>query len=389
MFFSAAVFTWTSTGTIYLRETGSVPQRLRLVRSANESVASLPERSRKADESAPFRYNAAMHCRPAGSAATAVLASLAAACSSPPPPAPPTPQRTTCADVLSVALPPGFTCSPRPSPAFISAFVEGPRVRLLLIAAPHLAPGDSSTDRPLRRGERVRPLSFNGLAANAIVTEGGLWESQMVVWVPDIGNGGDKLAALARWQSEPDEAIAADIIASTRVMRSPNAPPADAPAPAAGPAVAATPASPGPTSPAPGADPAGWLRHFAAFTVSFAAPGDLTVATHDPTEGANVSLDGKTFEVHVYLSADGVRSVAAQGQDTVASEAIVVDGPQGQLHRWHRGPGGGRPGRPFELELQARLAPDVHLSAFASCQTLAACGTAETILRSIRVVQKP
>jgi hypothetical protein len=123
--------------------------------------------------------------------------------------------------------------------------------------------------------------------------------------------------------------------------------------------------------------------------VSFAAPPEMTVATHDPTEGANVSLEGKTFEVHVYLSADGVRSVAAQGQDTVASEAIVVDGPQGQLHRWHRGPGGGRPGRPFELELQARLAPDVHLSAFASCQTLAACGTAETILRSIRVVQKP
>jgi hypothetical protein len=88
------------------------------------------------------------------------------------------------------------------------------------------------------------------------------------------------------------------------------------------------------------------------------------------------------------LSPEGVRSVAAQGQDTVTSESIVVDGPQGQLHRWHRA-AGGRPGRPFELELQARLSPDVHLSVFASCQTAAACGTAETILRSIRVVQRP
>jgi hypothetical protein len=337
-----------------------------------------------------------MHRRTAGSSATAVIAAVAAACSSPPPPPAPTPQRTTCADVLSVALPPGFTCAARPSPAFTSAFVEGPRVRVLLIAAPHLSAGDSSTDRPLRRGERVRPLSFNGLAANAIVTDGGLWESSMVVWVPDIGNGGDRLAALARWQAQPDEAVAADIIASTRVMRSPNAPaapPAEAALPASGSATAATPAAPGaaatPPPPVPGADPPGWQRHFAAFTVSFAAPPEMTVATHDPTEGANVSLEGKTFEVHVYLSADGVRSVAAQGQDTVASEAIVVDGPQGQLHRWHRVSGGGRPGRPFELELQTRLAPDVHLSVFASCQTLAACGTAETILRSIRVVQKP
>jgi hypothetical protein len=339
-----------------------------------------------------------MHSRTAGSVAgAAALAALATACSSPPPPAPPTPQRTTCADVLSVALPPGFTCTARPSPAFVSAFVEGPRGRVLLIAAPHLAPGDSSTDRPLRRGERTRPLSFNGLAANAIVTDGALWESQMVAWVPDIGNGGDKLAALARWQAQPDEAVAADIIASTRVTRASNATPGaaapgDPTAPASGPAASASPAAPAATAPpvvAPGADPPGWVRHFAAFQVSFAAPSEMTVATHDPTEGANVSLDSKTFEVHVYLSADGVRSVAAQGQDTVASEAIVVDGPQGQLHRWHRVSGGGRPGRPFELELQARLAPDVHLSTFASCQTLAACGTAETILRSIRVVQKP
>ena len=80
--------------------------------------------------------------------------------------------------------------------------------------------------------------------------------------------------------------------------------------------------------------------------------------------------------------------MAAQGEDTVTSESIVVDGPQGQLHRWHRA-SGGRPGRPFELELQSRLSPDVHLSVFASCQTAAACGTAETILRSIRVVQRP
>jgi hypothetical protein len=72
----------------------------------------------------------------------------------------------------------------------------------------------------------------------------------------------------------------------------------------------------------------------------------------------------------------------------VRSEPIVVDGPQGQLHHWKRA-SGGRPGRPFELELQSRLAPDVHLSVFASCQTAAACGTAETMLRSIRLVQRP
>jgi hypothetical protein len=235
----------------------------------------------------------------------------------------------------------------------------------------------------------------NGKTANAIVTEGaGLWESQMVVWVPDVGNGGDRVAALARWQSPPDEAVAADIVASTRVMRSPAAAaaPGDAPAPAPAGGPSAPPVNHAPAPAAavvPGGDPPGWLRHFAAFQVTFAAPPEMEVATHDPTEGANVSLNGKTFEVHVYLSPDGVRSVAAQGQDTVASESIVVDGPQGQLHRWHRGPGGGRPGRPYELELQSRLTPDVHLSVFASCQTAAACGTAETILRSIRVVQKP
>lgn len=332
-----------------------------------------------------------MHSRTVGSAGAAVLVAIVAACSPPPPPPPAAAQRTTCGDVLSVALPPGFTCTPRASPAMTAAFVEGPRVRLVVMTSPHLAPGDSSTDRPLRRGERMRPLSFNGRGANAIVTEGGLWESQLAVWVPDVGNG-DRLAALARWQAPADEAVAADIIASTQVMRSPGAPAANDPAaaPSTGPAAPATGATviPAAAPAIPGGDPPGWLRHFAGFQVSFAAPADLEVTTHDPTEGANVSLNGKTFEVHAYLSPDGVRSVAAQGQDTVASEAIVVDGPQGQLHRWHRA-AGGRPGRPFELELQTRLSPDVHLSVFASCHTAAACGTAETILRSIRVVQRP
>jgi hypothetical protein len=320
-----------------------------------------------------------------------VVAALATACSDPPPPAPPAPLRTTCGEVLSVALPTGFTCTPNPSPVVTAASIEGPRVRIVMMAAPHLAPGDSSTDRPLRRGERLRVLSLNGRTANAIVTEGaGLWESQMTVWVPDVGNGGDRLAALARWQAAADEAVAAEIIASTRVMRSPGALPDGEPSapPPSGPGAPAAPAVLPPSPVVPGGDPAGWLRHFAGFQVSFAAPPDLQVATHDPTEGPNVSLNGKTFEVHVYLSPDGVRSVAAQGEDTVASESIVVDGPQGQLHRWHRA-SGGRPGRPFELELQSRLTPDVHLSVFASCQTAAACGTAETILRSIRVVQRP
>jgi hypothetical protein len=330
-----------------------------------------------------------MYSRMAGSAGAAVLVALAAACSTPPPPPPPTPQRTSCGDLLSVALPPGFTCTPHASPVAASAFVEGPRVRVVLIAAPHLSPGDSATDRPLRRGERVRELSMNGRLAKAVVTDGGLWESELALWVPDLG-GGDRLAALARWQASADEVVAADIIASTQVLRSPGAVPEAEPAvpPPSGPGAPAAPAVLPPAPVVPGGDPAGWLRHFAGFQVSFAAPHELTVTTHDPTEGANVSLNGKTFEVHVYLSPEGVRSVAAQGQDTVTSESIVVDGPQGQLHRWHRA-AGGRPGRPFELELQARLSPDVHLSVFASCQTAAACGTAETILRSIRVVQRP
>jgi hypothetical protein len=330
-----------------------------------------------------------MHSRTVGSAGTAVVVALAAACSKPPPPPPPAAQRTTCGEVLSVALPAGFTCTPKPTPVVTAAFVEGPRVRLVLLAAPHLAPGDSSTDRPLRRGERLRVLPLNGRTAKAIVTEGGLWESQMAVWVPDAGNG-DRLVALARWQAEADEAVAADIIASTRVLPAPGAVPDSEPSvpPPSGPGAPPAPAVLPPSPVVPGGDPAGWLRHFAGFQVSFAAPAEFDVATHDPTEGANVSLNGKHFEVHVYLSPDGVRSVAAQGQDTVTSESIVVDGPQGQLHRWHRA-SGGRPGRPFELELQARLSPDVHLSVFASCQTAAACGTAETILRSIRVVQRP
>ena len=316
---------------------------------------------------------------------------LATACADPPAPPPPVPQRTACGEVLSVALPTGFTCKPNPSPVAATASIEGPHVRVVLIAAPHLAPGDSSTERPLRRGERPRALSINGRVANAIVTEGaGLWESQMAVWVPDVGNGGDRLAAMARWQAADDEAIAAAIIESTRVTRVPGAVPDAEPSapPPSGPGAPPAPAVLPPAPVVPGGDPAGWLRHFAGLQVSFAAPPELQVATHDPTEGANVSLNGKTFEVHVYLSPDGVRSVAAQGEDTVSSEPIVVDGPQGQLHRWRRA-SGGRPGRPFELELQSRITPDVHLSVFASCQTAAACSTAETILRSIRVIQKP
>jgi hypothetical protein len=278
------------------------------------------------------------------------------------------------------------------------------------MASPSLAPGDSATDRPPREHERARPLSINGRSAHAIVVPGGLWESQLSAWIPDAGNGIDRLAVLARWQGQADEPIAVAIIESVRVMRAvvpaaapvadaaaPPAPAAAGPAtpptppaapPATAPATAAAPAATPAAAPAPGADPPGWLRYLAGFQVTVAAPPDLTVTTHDPAEGANVSLNGKTFEAHVYLTEEGVRSVAAQGGDTVSSEAIAVDGPQGMLHRWKRA-GGGRPGRPFELELQSRLAPDVHLSVFTSCQTLAACGTAETMLRSIRVVHRP
>jgi hypothetical protein len=207
----------------------------------------------------------------------------------------------------------------------------------------------------------------------------------MTVWVPDVGNGGDRLAARPAGRGRR-EVIAADIIASARDALAgrvpdgePSAPPRRGPA--------RRPLRRCPPSPVvPGGDPAGWLRHFAG-SRSFAAPPELEVAA-TTDRGPQRPLNGKTFEVHVYLSPDGVRSVAAQGEDTVTSESIVVDGPQGQLHRWHRA-SGGRPGRPFELELQSRITPDVHLSVFASCQTAAACGTAETILRSIRVVQRP
>jgi hypothetical protein len=336
-------------------------------------------------------------------AVTAVLVALGG-CSSPPPPPPAGPQRTTCGDVLSISLPEGYTCTPYPTTELVSALVDGPRARIVLMASPTLAPGDSATDRPPREGERTRPLSINGRSAHAIVVPGGIWESQLTAWVPDAGNGIDRLAALARWQGDADEPVAVSIIESVRVMHagSPAAAVADAaspPAPAAaGPATpqpapgppAAPPAPAGTPAPAPvaGADPPGWLRYLAGFQLTLAAPPDMTVVTHDPAEGANLSLNGRTFEAHIYLSAEGVRSVAAQGADTVASEPITVDGPQGMLHRWKRA-AGGRPGRPFELELQARLTPDVHLSVFTSCQTAAACGTAETMLRSIRVIQRP
>lgn len=343
-------------------------------------------------------------------AVTVVLVALGA-CSSPPPPPPAGPQRTTCGDILSISLPEGYTCTPFPTTELASALVDGPRARIVVMASPSLAPGDSATDRPPRETERARPLSINGRSAHAMVVPGGIWESQLSAWIPDAGNGVDRVAVLARWQAQADEPIAVGIIESVRVMRAvvpaaaptpdaagPPAPAAAGPAtpatappasalPSTAPAMAAAAATP-PSAPVPGADPPGWLRYIAGFQVTMAAPPDLTVTTHDPAEGANVSLNGKTFEAHVYLSEEGVRSVAAQGGDTVTSEAITVDGPQGMLHRWKRA-AGGRPGRPFELELQSRLAPDVHLSVFTSCQTLAACGTAETMLRSIRVVHRP
>jgi hypothetical protein len=119
-----------------------------------------------------------------------------------------------------------------------------------------------------------------------------------------------------------------------------------------------------------------------------AAPADLKLGVHDPDSGPNLSLEGPTYEVHLYLSENGVRAVTGRAADSVTSEPIVVDGPQGQLHRWKRA-APVRPGRPFELELQARLTPESHLSVFASCQTAAACGTAEAVLRSIRVIDRP
>ena len=81
-----------------------------------------------------------MRSRSAFAAVAAVVAALAAACSSAPPPAPPTPQRTTCAEILSLALPPGFTCAPHPTTELTTALVDGPRVRIELMAGPHLAP---------------------------------------------------------------------------------------------------------------------------------------------------------------------------------------------------------------------------------------------------------
>ena len=308
----------------------------------------------------------------------------AAGCGSEAPPAAPAAHRSTCAEVFSLVLPAGFRCTPRAAAPVSSVFVEGPRVRVLLLAAPNLSPGDSPTDRPLRAGEQARALSFGGLGATAIVTAGGLWESHLEAFVPDIGNGGDRLLALARWQAAEDEATAADLIASTRVTRPQVLDVADAAAAAAG------PAAPPPLATAAirGGDPAGWLRHVAGFQVSMAAPADLELTVHDPAEGPNLSLAGPAFEVHLYLSEEGVRAVTGRAADTVTSEPIVVDGPHGQLHRWKRAVPI-RPGRPLELELQARLTPERHLSVFASCQTAAACGTAEAVLRSIRVIDRP
>ena len=365
MFLSAAVFTWTSTGTIYLRETGSVPQRPRLVRTANES------RARRPVAGPP---SATMPACTAG-----VRGRPERRCSSPwrRPAARRRRRRRRRRSAPPAATSSAWRCRPasparrtrrRSSP---SAFVEGPRVRVVLIAAPHLAPGDSSTDRPLAPRRAGPGPVVNGRTANAIVTDGGLWESQLAVWVPDAGNGGDRLAALARWQATADEAVAADIIASTRVMRSPGAVArlgaVGAAALGAGRAGRRRPCCRRRRS-SPGAIPPAGCGTSPASRSPSRRRRSWTSRTHDPTEGANVSLNGKTFEVHVYLSPDGVRSVAAQGQDTVTSESIVVDGPQGQLHRWHRA--GGRtagppvragaasppqPGRPPE---RVRFVPD-------------------------------
>jgi hypothetical protein len=308
-------------------------------------------------------------------AGIAVLGLIAAACGPSGPAAPAAPQRSTCAEVLSIALPAGFTCSPRSTPAFASAFIESPRARIVLIVGPQLAAGDSATDRPPRGGERARAVPIGGRSTTALVTPGAIWEPRLALFAPDI-SGGERLAAVARWQDDTDESTVTQILSSVQVIRPVASVPEPAPSPdAASPAVA-------------GADPEGWLRHFVGFQLSLAAPGDIGVTTNDPAQGPRLSFGGKTFEAHVYLTADGVRAVTAQGEDEVRSEPISVDGPQGQLHHWKRATGG-RPGRPYELELQARLAPDVHLSVFASCQTAAACGTAETMLRSIRLVQRP
>ena len=106
-----------------------------------------------------------MRSRGALTAVSTVLAPLAAACSAAPPPPPAAAQRTSCAEVLSLSLPPGFTCTPHQTTELTTALVDGPHVRVQLMAAPHLEPGDSSTDRPLRQGERLHRLSFNGPSA--------------------------------------------------------------------------------------------------------------------------------------------------------------------------------------------------------------------------------
>ena len=67
-----------------------------------------------------------------------MVVALAIACSDPPPPPPPAAQRTTCGEVISVALPTGFTCTPNPSPIVTGASVEGPRVRIVLMASPQV-----------------------------------------------------------------------------------------------------------------------------------------------------------------------------------------------------------------------------------------------------------
>jgi hypothetical protein len=162
----------------------------------------------------------------------------------------------------------------------------------------------------------------------------------MTVWVPDVGNGGDRLAALPR--RPDDEVIAADIIASTQCAR-----PARCRTRAVGAALGAGRAARSGGAAAVAGRPRRRSRRLAAALRRL--PGhvrcaaELEVAAHDPTEGPNVSLNGKTFEVHVYLSPTASAWRAGRGHRR--PESIVVDGPQGQLHRWHRARAVDRAGR--------------------------------------------
>ena len=243
-----------------------------------------------------------------------------------------------------------------------------------------------ATPRPIDAapGERLRVLSVNGHTANAIVTEGhALWESQMTVWVPRRRQR--RRFAWRRWPAgeatRPVEAVAADIIASTRVMRSPGAVPE----------IRAVGAARRLVRRPPGRAAAGAGRPAAAIRAAGSAalapacrsrsphrPGSRR-ATHDPTEGANVSLNGKTFEVHVAAprrtASDRWRRRARTPSPPSRSSSTARSRPAAPL-----APRGGRSAEPprSSWRPQPASSPDVHLSVFASCQTAAACGTART-----------